>query len=104
MPHNHHQLNEYLIRTVNKMHFNKPLAVMSVAIKKTATSVSTGLLSTKTTCSEPALSDTCMVESDPPVDSNKTTAIDNSVVLVQQFILLFYLGFSTSFNLVLVQF
>ena len=53
---------------------------MSVAITKTATSVSTDLLSTKTTCSEPALSDTCMVETDSPVNSNETTAVDNEII------------------------
>ena len=80
MAHNLHQLNEQLIRNITLQNtFNKPVAALSVAITKTATSVATGLLSTKTTCSEPALSDTCMVESDPPVDSNETTAINNKL-------------------------
>ena len=81
MAHNHYQLNEQLIIIVNIQNtFNKPVADMSVAIKKTATSVPTGLLSTKTTSSEPALSDTCIAETDPPVDSNETTAINNEII------------------------
>ena len=80
MVHNLHQLNVQLIRSVILQNtFNKPVVDMSVAITKIVTCWSTGLLSTKTTWSEPALSDTCMEESDPPVDSNETTAVDNKL-------------------------
>ena len=52
---------------------------MGVAITKTVTCSLTALLSTKTTTNGPALSDTCIVTPDPPVDSNETTAIDNEM-------------------------
>ena len=52
---------------------------MFIAITKTLTCSLTALLSTKTTTSEPSLSDTCMVEPGPSVDSNETTAMDNEM-------------------------
>ena len=51
------------------------MAVTFVASRITVTLTLTGLLNTKPISSEPTLSVTCMVEPDPPVDSNETTAI-----------------------------
>ena len=58
------------------------MAVKFVATTKTVTSTLTGLLSTKTTSSDPSLSVTCIVEPDPSVDSNETMAVDNEMNLL----------------------
>ena len=58
------------------------MAVKFVATTKTVTSTLTGLLSTITTSSDPSFSVTCIVESDPSVDSNETMAVDNEMNLL----------------------
>ena len=60
--------------------FNKPVAVMSVAITNTVTSSSAGLLSTKTTSNGPAVSDACMVARYLPFVSNETRAMDDKII------------------------
>ena len=55
------------------------MAVVFVASRKTVMFTSTGLLNIKSTSSEPSLSVTCIVEPDPSVDSNETTAIDHKM-------------------------
>lgn len=50
------------------------MAVKPVATTETLISWSTGLLSTKSTSSEPSLSVICIVESDPPLNLNETIA------------------------------
>ena len=59
--------------------FHKPVAVLFLATTKTVTSTLTGLLSTKTTCREPSVSVTRIVEPDPLVDSNETMAVDSEI-------------------------
>ena len=58
------------------------MAVTFVATTKTVTSTFTGLLSTKTTSSDPSFSVTCIVEPDLSVDSNETMAVDNEMNLL----------------------
>ena len=53
---------------------------MAVATTFTVTSSPTGLLSTKTTSSEPSLSVIARVIPDPSSDSKETTAIGNEMI------------------------
>ena len=78
MVQNLHQLNKQMIVNIQNT-FNKPVAVMAVATTFTVTASPTGLLSTKTTSSEPSLSVTARVIPDPSSDSKETTAIGNEI-------------------------
>ena len=79
MVQNLHQLNQQMIVNIQNR-FNKLVVFMAVATTFTVTSSPTGLLSTKTTSSEPSLSVTARVIPDPSSDSKETTAIGNEMI------------------------
>ena len=79
MVQNLHQLNQQMIVNIQNR-FNKLVVFMAVATTFTVTSSPTGLLSTKTTSSEPLLSVTARVIPDPSSDSKETTAIGNEMI------------------------